>query len=63
MKLITVKELKEQLNQYDDDEPIYLGDDEELNGIHGGFFVQRVGKSSVKSLSYDSFDKAGILIS
>lgn len=63
MKPITVKELKEQLDHYADDELIYLGDDEELNGIHYGFFVQRINKSSASSMSYGNFDKAGILIS
>ena len=62
MKLLTVKELKEQLSHYADDEPVYLGDDEELNGLHGAYFVQRINKSSVHSMN-EYYDGAGILIS
>lgn len=40
MNQLTIKELKAVLANVDDDTKIYLGDDEELNGIHEAYFAQ-----------------------
>ena len=45
MELLTVKELRDYLETLDDELPIILGDDEELNGVHGCYFVELVGSS------------------
>lgn len=40
MKQLTVGALKTLLEEVPDDLPICIGDDEELNGIHGAYFAQ-----------------------
>lgn len=40
MNQLTVKQLKEALANVNSDAKIYLGDDEELNGIHEAYFAQ-----------------------
>lgn len=63
MKQLTVKVLKELLNTMPDNAIVYLGDDEELNGIHGAYFVQKETKAIINSMSYGTYDKGGVLIS
>lgn len=63
MKQLTVKQLKSILNTMPENAKIYLGDDEELNGIHGAYFAQEVSKDDIVSLSYGEFDNSAILIS
>ena len=63
MEQLTVKNLKEILNQFPDGLVIYLGDDEELNGIHGAYFCQREPKSMIEQISYGGYKKGGVLIS
>lgn len=67
-----IRDLKRQgadLSKY----PVYLGDDEELNGIHNGWCIQQVDKTSEEDKDFvemiqenyanNDFDKYAILIS
>lgn len=63
MKQLTVKELKAILEKLPDNAPVYLGDDEELNGIHGAYFAQKMAGNIIADLSYGGYKKSGILIS
>lgn len=63
MKQLTVGVLKDQLSKMPDNALVYLGDDEELNGIHAAFFVQEERADSISSMSYGSYTKGGCLIS
>lgn len=63
MEQLTVKTLKTLLDNYPDDAIIYLGDDEELNGIHGAYFCQNEDADMIKQMSYGGYNKGGILIS
>lgn len=60
---LTVKDLKTALEMFDDNMPIYLGNDEELNGVHEAYFIQLEDAKTLKQLSYNDCDKDGILIS
>lgn len=42
MKQLTVKDLKAFLKDLPDDTLVYLGDDDELNGIHCGWCIDTV---------------------
>lgn len=46
-----------------EDAIVYIGDDEELNGLHEAFFIQEVKDDFVSSLSYGSLTNGGVLIS
>lgn len=63
MKQITVGKLKSLLENYNDTDIVYLGDDEELNGLHGAYFVQEISGKEAKEISWGSLTKGGILIS
>ena len=63
MKQLKVKDLIECLEEMPPNSIVYLGDDEELNGLHEAYFVQKVNGEFVNSVSYGSLDKAGVLIS
>ena len=60
---LTVKKLKELLEDMPDNDIIYLGDDEELNGIHEAYFCQRITGKEANSLTYGAWDKKGVMIS
>lgn len=63
MKQLTVKELREALKKMPDDALVYLGDDDELNGIHGAWYVEKQTREQINNLSYGNFNEKGILIS
>ena len=63
IKQLTVKDLVKILQEMPPKSIVYIGDDEELNGMHEAFFCQRVNRDFVNSVSYGSLDRAGILIS
>ena len=63
IKQLKVKDLLKILQEMPPNSIVYLGDDEELNGMHEAFFCQMVNREFVNSISYGSLDKAGILIS
>lgn len=63
MKQLTVKVLKERLASMPDNAVVYLGDDEELNGVHGAYFVQTEPRKVINSISYGTYNKGGVLIS
>lgn len=63
MKQMTVKQLKKYLKDFPDDALVYLGDDEELNGIHGAYFIQEESGDFISSISYGNYDQGGVLIS
>ena len=63
MNQLTVKALKQILSGMKDDDVIYLGDDEELNGVHEAFFCQEMSGNELSSISYGSITKGGVLIS
>lgn len=63
MKQLTVKSLKGYLKDMPEDAIVYIGDDEELNGLHEAFFIQEVKDDFVSSLSYGSLTNGGVLIS
>ena len=44
MEQLTVKDLRDRLNGLDGDTPVYLGNDDELNGIHMGWYVNIIDK-------------------
>ena len=62
-KQMKVKDLIGYLEEMPPNSLVYLGDDEELNGLHEAYFVQKVNSEFVNSVSYGSFDTAGVLIS
>lgn len=61
--LLIVKQLQEILKDMPPNAVIYLGDDEELNGIHGAYYCQRFSKSEVIDSSNGGYNKPGVLIS
>lgn len=63
MEQMTAGKLRTWLAKYPDDTVIYLGDDEELNGVHQAYFVQKETGSVINELSYGNYKKSGILIS
>lgn len=63
MKQLTVKKLRTLLEEYDDTDIIYLGDDEELNGMHGAYFIQGINDKEAGEISWGSLKKGGVLIS
>lgn len=63
MNQLKVKDLKKILDEMPDNAVVYLGDDEELNGIHGAYFCQRATKGMVSECTYGRYKKAGVLIS
>lgn len=63
MKQITVGKLRAILEDYASTDIVYLGDDEELNGMHGAYFVQEISGKEAKEISWGSLTKGGILIS
>lgn len=63
MKQLKVKDLKMILETMPDNAVVYLGDDEELNGLHGAYFCQKVSKGMVMDTSYGRYEKSGVLIS
>ena len=63
MKQLTVGVLKLALQNEPDDELIFLGDDEELNGIHGAYFVGRHDADEMEDMSQGTCNKSGFLIS
>lgn len=44
MEQLTVKTLIDRLKGLDGDTPVYLGNDDELNGIHMGWYVNVIDK-------------------
>lgn len=54
MNQLTVKVLKGLIAHLPDDMVIYIGDDEELNGIHQAFFVQTITDDEVDTYSQGS---------
>lgn len=63
MKQLTVKTLKKYLNDMPENALVYLGDDEELNGVHGAYFIQKENREFINSISYGTYDKGGVIIS
>ena len=63
MKQITVGRLRTLLKEYDSTDIVYLGDDEELNGLHGAYFVQKINGKEASEISWGSITKGGVLIS
>lgn len=63
MKQLTVKSLKGYLKDMPEDAIVYIGDDEELNGLHEAFFIQEIDDDFASSASYGSITKGGVLIS
>ena len=63
MKQLTVKQLRTLLKDMPDNYTIYLGDDEELNGIHEAYFCQKINGDEASSFSYGSYTKMGVMIS
>lgn len=54
MTQLTVGVLKARIAHLPDDAVVYLGDDEELNGIHEAFFVQEITDGDVSAYSQGS---------
>lgn len=63
MNQLTVKKLKEILSEMKDTDVIYLGDDEELNGLHSAYFCQKMSGNEISSITYGTIRKGGVLIS
>ena len=63
MKQMTVGKLKSLLENYNDTDIVYLGDDEELNGLHGAYFVQEINGKEATEISWGSITRGGVLIS
>ena len=63
MKQITVGRLRTLLKEYNSTDIVYLGDDEELNGLHGAYFVQEINGKEATEISWGSITKGGVLIS
>lgn len=49
MNQLTVGALKTLLKDIPDDLLVYIGDDEELNGMHGAYFAQRLDEEDRES--------------
>ena len=62
MEKLTVGKLKQILATVPDNQIVYLGDDEELNGIHLAFFAQEMSERDMKEFSQDQFKGTGFLI-
>ncbi len=54
MKQLTVEMLWEVIKDLPPSTVIYLGDDEELNGIHPAFFAQEIADEEVDTYSQGS---------
>lgn len=54
MTQLTVRAIRETIANLPDDAVVYLGDDEELNGIHEAFFVQEITDDEVSTYSQGS---------
>ena len=54
MKRLTVGALGAMIKNLPEDAVVYLGDDEELNGIHEAFFVQTITDDEVDTFSQGS---------
>ena len=54
MNQLTVKAIRETIANLPDDTVVYLGDDEELNGIHEAFFIQEITDDEVTTYSQGS---------
>lgn len=54
MKQLTVGVLSALIEHLPDDTVVYLGDDEELNGIHEAYFVQEMTDDEVDTFSQGS---------
>ena len=63
MNNLTVGDLREALKHYPSDLPVFLGDDEELNGIHRAYYAQKFTAKEAEESSYGSISEAGFLIS
>lgn len=64
MTQLTIKAIRETIAHLPDDMVVYLGDDEELNGVHQAFFVQTIEKDELNKVGYgNDYDKGGLLIS
>lgn len=64
MKQMTIGTLKALIQNVPDNMVVFLGDDEELNGIHQAFFAQKCSKEEIKEFSQDQFEgTTGFLIS
>lgn len=63
MKQITVGKLRTLLKDYNSTDIVYLGDDEELNGLHGAYFVQEINGKEATEISWGNIKKGGVLIS
>ena len=64
MSQLTIKQLKESIKGLPDNTIIYIGDDEELNGIHEAYYSQDITDEEVDSYSRGSLTgKGGLLIS
>lgn len=64
MKQLTVGALSALIKHLPDDMVVYLGDDEELNGVHQAFFVQTVKKNELNDMGCgNDYNKGGLLIS
>lgn len=63
MEVLTVGTLKKILKDMPDDLVIYLGDDEELNGIHEAYFAQEISKDEAEGFSHGSYEINGFMIS
>ena len=64
MKQLTVGALSALIKHLPDDTVVYIGDDEELNGIHQAFFVQTITDDEVDTYSQGSLtEQGGLLIS
>ena len=64
MTQLTVGQLKNAIKNLPNDTVVYIGDDEELNGIHHAFFIQACTKKELLDLcDYGDFKKGGLLIS
>lgn len=60
---LTVKKLRELLKGMPDNDIIYLGDDEELNGIHEAWYCQEINADEASAYSYGSLTEKGVMIS
>ena len=64
MNQITVGVLRKAIKGLPDSTVVYLGDDEELNGIHEAYFVQPACKKELETMcSHQEFKRGGLLIS
>ena len=63
MKQLTVKEIKTAIKDLPDNTIVYIGDDEELNGLHEAYYIQNCSAKEMKLFSQNSINKAGVLIS